>query len=81
MRAPEADGGESGGDLAGNALDLFLGAGMRGVGQEFDPAAGVVVAHDAVEYNDSTRFRGGDVRGRDGLSADVRAEKAEISAH
>ena len=81
MRAPQAHGGKGGGDVSGHALDFFLGVGMRGVSQEFDPAAGIVVAHDAVEYNDSTRFRGGNVGGGDGLSADVGADKAEISAH
>ena len=45
----KADGREGGGDLAGDALDLLLGGGVRGVGQELNAPAGIVVAHDAVE--------------------------------
>ena len=49
MRAPQAHGREGGGDVSRDAFDLFLGAGMRGVGEELHTPAGVVVAHDAVE--------------------------------
>ena len=74
MRAPQAHGGKGSGDFSGHALDFLLGAGMRGIGQEFDPAAGIVVAHNAVEYNDGARFRSCDVGGGDGLSANAGAE-------